>query len=105
MNPWLILDIPAGSNDAAIRAAWQRAIQQHPPERDALRFQEVQEAYQAIKDARARAAWAVRPRPAPADSPADALLVYTRRRPTLTPPGAQIFRTWLQACTPPPDKI
>ncbi len=104
MNPWLILDIPAGTDDAGIRAAWQRAIQQHPPERDALRFQEVQEAYQAIRDARARAAWAVHPRRAPADSPGDALRLYARRRPTLTPPGAPAFRAFLQACTPPPDK-
>lgn len=104
MNPWLILDIPLNAADPAIRAAWQNAVRQHPPEQHPIRFQQVQEAYQAIKDAHARAQWAVLPRRAPAESPADALRLYAQDRPTLTPPGAQVFRSFLQACNQPPDK-
>ena len=99
MNPWLILNVPLTAGDPEIRVAWQRAVQENPPERDALRFQEVQEAYQAIRDARARAAWSVLPRRAPADSPASALRLFVSHQPTLPPPGAQGFRTFLHACT------
>lgn len=102
MNPYLILNVPLTANDAQIRAAWQRAVQEHPPERDALRFQQVQEAWQAIRDARARAAWSVCPRTAPADSPAAALLLYATRQKSMTPPGAPAFRAFLQACSQPP---
>jgi curved DNA-binding protein CbpA len=102
INPYLILNVPLTATDAQIRAAWQRAVQEHPPERDALRFQEVQEAWQALRDARARAAWAVRPREAPAASPADALLLYATRQKNMTPPGATAFRAFLQACSQPP---
>jgi curved DNA-binding protein CbpA len=104
MNPWLILKVPLTAGDAEIRAAWQRAVQENPPERDALRFQQVQEAYQSIRNAHARAASAVHPRHAPADSPAAALRLYARHQATLTPPGASAFRTFLQACAQHPDK-
>lgn len=104
MNPYLILKVPLTAGDAEIRKAWQLAVQEHPPERDAMRFQQVQDSYLAIKDAHSRAAWAVRPRKAPADSPAGALRLHAVSQTRLAAPGGRIFRTFLQACIPPPDK-
>ncbi len=103
MNPYLILKVPLSASDAEIRRAWQLAVQEHPPERDALRFQQVQEAYLAIKDVRSRAAWAVNPRRAPADSPVGALRLHAASQSRLAAPGARVFRDFLQACILPPD--
>lgn len=102
MNPWLVLDIPLTATDETIRAAWQKAVQQCPPERDAERFQAVQEAYTAIKDAPSRASWHMRHDRAAAETPLEVLLQYARLPGRLLAPGKSAFRNFLRACATPP---
>ncbi len=102
MNPWLALDIPLAATDETIRGAWQKAVQQCPPERDAERFQAVQEAYTSIKDARSRASWQMRHDTPPAETPREVLLNYARLPGRLHPPGKTAFRTFLRAGATPP---
>jgi hypothetical protein len=103
MNPWLVLDVPDTATDDTIRGAWQRAVRECPPERDAARFQQVQEAYTAIRDARSRAAWHVRHGTPAADSPLGILEHYARLPGRLRIPGKVAFRQFLRACSTPPD--
>lgn len=54
-DPYRILGIDAGADDAQIRAVYLAAIRLCPPERDAARFERVRAAYEAIANARGRA--------------------------------------------------
>ena len=54
MNPFELLVVGETADDDEIRAAYQRAILAHPPDRDPDGFQKVRDAYQAIRDEDAR---------------------------------------------------
>ena len=53
-NPYQVLGIARGADDAAVRAAYLAAVRLHPPERDAARFAAVRGAFAAISSARLR---------------------------------------------------
>ncbi len=98
MNPYLVLNVPVTASDSEIRSAWLSAIQAAPPERDAVRFQAVQEAYTAIKDARSRARWEVFHEIPAADSPAAILAAHLALSGQVRLPERSAFLTYLQAC-------
>lgn len=53
-DPYQILGIARGADDAAVRAAYLAAVRLHPPERDAERFAAVRRAFDAVSSERLR---------------------------------------------------
>ena len=49
------LGLDADADDAAIRTQYRELVKQHPPDRDAERFQTIRTAYELLSDPRARA--------------------------------------------------
>ncbi len=98
MNPFLVLNVPLEATDAQVRAAWQAGVQKYSPESDPDRFQAIQEAWQQLKDERAR--WKARTLLPVSDGagPLDALVNFARLPGRFSPPGLPAFRSWLQAC-------
>lgn len=98
MNPFLVLNVPITATDAEVRAAYHELLRRHPPERDAEKFQAVQEAYTALRTEPDR--WRqhlFRPVPA-AESPLEALEDFSHLPGRMRPPGAPAFRQLLAAC-------
>ena len=103
MNPWLVLNLSPDADETAIRAAWRAALQAAPPERDPARFQAVQEAYNAIRDARSRAGLAMLAVKNPPDYPADAVTRLLAVPGFVKQPAPASFRAYLQACAATPS--
>lgn len=97
-NPWLVLNLPSDADDSAIRDAWRQALQAAPPEQDPVRFQAVQEAYNAIRDARSRADFAVKDLVNPPDSPAAAIRSLLPLPGCVKVPEPSAFHSYLEAC-------
>ena len=54
MKPFELLGVEETAGNDEIRAAYQRAILAHPPDRDPGGFQKVRDAYDAVRDEDAR---------------------------------------------------
>lgn len=74
-DPYQVLGVKANASDAEIRVAYRRLVQLHHPDHNAgspesaRRFEEVQEAYSRIRQIRASAPGAARPRHSSPNSP------------------------------------
>jgi len=55
-NPYQVLGIARDADDAAVRAAYLRAVQLSPPDRDAERFAALRRAFDALATHRLRIA-------------------------------------------------
>lgn len=53
-DPYQVLGIARGADDAAVRAAYLACVRRHPPERDAERFAAVRRAFDAVSSERLR---------------------------------------------------
>jgi hypothetical protein len=53
-DPYRVLGLPRDADEATIRAAWLRAVRDHPPERDAAAFERIRNAFDALRDPRQR---------------------------------------------------
>ena len=53
-DPFAVLGLDPGVDDAGLRQAYRAAVQRHPPERDPEGFRRVRAAYEALRDPRAR---------------------------------------------------
>ncbi|MEI8325839.1 MAG: molecular chaperone DnaJ, partial [Betaproteobacteria bacterium] len=53
-DPYLVLGIARGADDAAVRAAYLAAVRLYPPERDAERFAAVRRSFDAVSTSRLR---------------------------------------------------
>ena len=51
-----ILDVPPAATTEEIRAAYLRGVKEHPPDRDPRAFEELRDAYDALRDPARRAA-------------------------------------------------
>lgn len=49
-DPYEVLGLDGASDEAAIRQRYLELVRQHPPERDAERFAQIREAYDALRD-------------------------------------------------------
>jgi DnaJ-class molecular chaperone len=100
MNPFLVLNVPITATDADIRRAYLAAVQECPPEKDAARFQSVQEAWRQIGEARTRWESVLFPEPPPAgqDSLMEAARQYSRLPGKLKPVPAPVLRAWFTHC-------
>ena len=50
-----LLEVSASANDEAVRAAYLRKVQEHPPDRDPDLFEQIRDAYQLMRDPALRA--------------------------------------------------
>jgi DnaJ-class molecular chaperone len=53
-NPFTVLGVAETDDDDTIKKAYLQQVREHPPERDADRFQTIRAAYEAIKTRRDR---------------------------------------------------
>lgn len=98
MNPFLVLDVPTTASDAEVRAAYQRLLRRFPPEHRPTQFQQIQEAYQALRTERDRWRWRLLHLPAGHGSPLEAVEDFARLPGRAVPPGAPAFKTFLRGC-------
>ena len=100
MSPFLVLNVPVTATDAEIRRAYLTAVQECPPEKDAARFQAVQEAWKQIGESRARWEHVLFPPPPAAgqDSLMEAARDYSRLPGKLKPVPAPVLRAWFTHC-------
>ena len=54
MNPFTLLELAESATDEQIKAAYLNKVRQYPPEHYPQQFQQIQAAYQQIKDSSAR---------------------------------------------------
>ena len=55
MDPWGVLEINPGASDDEIRAAYLAKVKRNPPETAPEQFELIRDAYQMLRDPRARA--------------------------------------------------
>jgi curved DNA-binding protein CbpA len=55
-DPYLILGVPMGADDAAVHAAYLAGLKRWPPDRDPQRFAALRTAYEALRTRRDRLA-------------------------------------------------
>jgi curved DNA-binding protein CbpA len=53
-DPYVVLGLPADSDDAAIRQRYLELVRQYPPERHPQQFAAVRQAYETLRDVDAR---------------------------------------------------
>lgn len=53
-TPYQILGVSEHANDAEIKQAYLNLVKENPPDRDQERFQQIQHAYETIKDSDSR---------------------------------------------------
>lgn len=58
-SPYQLLGVAEAASDAEIKQAYLQNVRDCPPDRDQERFQQIQTAYQTIKNAKSRLAYAV----------------------------------------------
>jgi curved DNA-binding protein CbpA len=58
-TPYQILGVSETSTDAEIKLAYLLQVKANPPDRDQYRFQQIQQAYEAIKDYDSRLRYAL----------------------------------------------
>ena len=95
VNPFVILGITADADDDAINQAYLSKVRESPPDRDPQKFQSIHQAYQAIKDKRARLTHALFHIP-DIDSNSIAQALQTEIQPGR--PDPLLFRQMLQQC-------
>lgn len=54
MDPFAVLGLDETADDAAVRAAYLRALRISPPDRDPEGFRRIRAAYEALRDAESR---------------------------------------------------
>ena len=55
-NPWFVLGVDFDADDETIKAAWLKWIKRYPPDQHPQRFQQIQQAYEKVKNQRLRSA-------------------------------------------------
>ena len=101
MDPYLILDVPEGSDDATIRRAYLAAVKDNPPDHNPDRFREINEAWDRTKDAKSRAEFELFNAEPGISSPFEALVNAHRysRNTRRTPPSFSALKEFLQQCS------
>jgi curved DNA-binding protein CbpA len=85
MNPYLILGIPPGADDQAVRRAYLTLTATHPPDRFPEKFARIREAFDLLKDEESRARYKLFHTEPGAATPIGVVAAYGRDRPERTP--------------------
>lgn len=80
-DPFAVLGLPPGSDEASVRARYLELVKRYPPERDPVRFRAIHAAYQAARDPLAIATQLVSPPPDAAPRPWKEIIDRHRERP------------------------
>lgn len=56
-NPFELLQVSESASDEEVRSAYLQRVREYPPERAPKQFQEIRDAYERIKTAKARLAY------------------------------------------------
>lgn len=103
MNPFVVLDLPFDCSDEEVRQRYQTLLRRYPPEADPERFQQINAAYEDLRNARDRWKKLIFPgRPEPAEeeqTPLQLLYQYSQLPGRKRPPGREAFRAMLEAAT------
>ncbi len=54
-DPWALLGVAPGATEEALRAAYLAKVQEFPPDRRPAQFEQIRDAWAALRDPRARA--------------------------------------------------
>ena len=98
MNPFLVLDVPVSASDAEVRAAYQALLRRFSPEHRPRQFQQIQEAYQALRSERERWHWRLLHLEDSDGGPLEAVENFALLPGRMRPPGAAALRGLLRAC-------
>jgi len=49
-DPFAVLGVAPDADEATVRAAYRRAVREHPPDRDPAGFERVRAAYERVRD-------------------------------------------------------
>ena len=98
MNPYLVLGVPLDAGDETIRRAYLAAIRQAPPDLAPQRFQDVNTAYEQIKDEPSRHRRALFNTTPPGDSPLDVFLRFALLRAHTQPLSFESMKELLRSC-------
>lgn len=58
-SPYQLLGVAEQASDAEIKQAYLQKVKDNPPDRDQARFQQIQQAYESIKDSGSRLNYAL----------------------------------------------
>jgi curved DNA-binding protein CbpA len=99
MNPYLVLGVPLDADDEAIRRAYLSALKLAPPDLAPQRFQDINTAYEQIKDEPSRHRRTLFNEAPPGDSPLDVFLRYARLRSHAQPLSFEAMKEFLRSCS------
>lgn len=85
LYPFLVLDLPEQTTDAAVEARYQALLRRAPPDREPERFQIIRAAYEALRTERDRIDTLLFYRPPPIAEVEAAWRIWHAGRPTLSP--------------------
>ena len=99
MNPYLVLGVPNGADDARIRQAYLEALKTATPDADPQRFKVVSTAYEQIKSEPRRHHHTLHNFDVPGDSPWDAFARYARLGVKPKPLPFEAMKDYLRSCS------
>ena len=99
MNPYLVLGVPSDADDGTIRRTYLAALKLAPPDRVPQRFQDINAAYEQIKDETSRHRYTLFNKTPPGDSPLDVFLRYARLRTHVQPMAFDSMKEFLRSCS------
>jgi DnaJ-class molecular chaperone len=99
MNPYFVLGVANDADDATIRRAYLEAVKRWPPDLVPEKFQQINAAYEHIKDAASRHRHVLFDKTVPGASPIDVFVrhVLVRHQPHALPLDA--MKELLRACS------
>ncbi|MBI4026382.1 MAG: J domain-containing protein [Verrucomicrobia bacterium] len=98
MNPHLVLDVPLDADDNRIRKTYLAAVKASPPDTHPVRFQQISEAYQKIKDEPSRLKYHLFNKSCPGDSPLDVFIRHARINLKPKPLSFEAMKGFLRSC-------
>lgn len=98
-NPYLTLGISADAADAEIRQAYLEGIRNFPPDQHPTRFQQIVQAYEAVRDEASRLNYYLFSREIPGATPGDTLAAFCAVAPVPVPLPFEDMKAYLRACT------
>jgi len=99
MNPYLLLGVPRGASDQAIRQAYLNAVKEATPETDPERFKAVNGAYEQIKDHTSRCRYELFHDDSPGESPLAVFAGHARLSHKPAPLSLEAMKEYLRACS------
>lgn len=101
MNPYLVLGVSQAADDKTIRQAYIHALKGASPDTNPIRFRELNQAYEKIKDETCRNQYFLFNTDCPGDSPEDAFIKHVRLQGIPKPLAWDSLKEMLRNCAKP----